>query len=259
MIRKLAEEDRKQVMEYLSAEPAVNLFLLGDIELFGFDKDFQEVWGSFNEQGIMDGVLLRYNDNFLPYFKEESFDDSGFRQIIKDYEGNTMISGLERILKNYIGLLPGRKYKSMYFCELTNDKELKETDEDIKIAVKKDAGRIEALMADIEEFERPSTKKEIEDRIEDKSGRAYFIEDSSGKMLSVAQTTAENSQSAMVVGVATAKEYRNRGLMSACLSKLCKDVLNEGKTLCLFYDNPKAGSVYLNLGFEPIDNWVMIV
>ena len=114
-------------------------------------------------------------------------------------------------------------------------------------------------MADIEEFERPSTKKEIEDRIEEKSGRVYFIEDSEGNMLSVAQTTAETSQSAMVVGVATAKGYRNRGLMSACLSKLCRDVLSEGKTLCLFYDNPKAGSVYLGMGFEPVDNWVMIV
>ena len=259
MIRKLAEKDRSVVMEYLSAEPAVNLFLLGDIELFGFDRDFQEVWGSFNERGIIDGVLLRYRDNFIPYFKDDSFDDSGFKQIIKDYEGNTMISGVERILKNYKQLLTGRKYKSMYFCELTHDKKLKETDADIKIAAKQDAGRIAELMAEIEEFERPSSKKEIEDRIEDKSGRVYFIEDSEGNMLSVAQTTAENSQSAMVVGVATAKGYRKRGLMSACLSKLCRDVLGEGKTLCLFYDNPKAGSVYLGMGFEPVDNWVMIV
>ena len=35
----------------------------------------------------MDGVLLRYRDNFIPYFKDENFDDSGFKQIIKDYEG----------------------------------------------------------------------------------------------------------------------------------------------------------------------------
>lgn len=246
-------------MEYLSAEPAVNLFLLGDIELFGFDKDFQEVWGSFDEQGVMDGVLLRYNDNFIPYFKEDDFDDEEFRQIIQKYDGNTMISGAERIIKNFADLLPDSKYKSMYFCELTDGTKLKETDEDIKIATKQDAGRIEELMASIEEFERPSTKKEIEDRIENKSGRIYFIEDGDGKMLSVAQTTAENSQSAMVVGVATAKGYRNRGFMSACLSKLCRDVLSEGKTLCLFYDNPRAGSVYLGMGFETIDNWVMIV
>ena len=84
------------------------------------------------------------------------------------------------------------------------------------------------------------------------------MEDSDGQMMSVSQTTAENSRSAMIVGVATAKAYRNRGLMRVCLSKLCADVLSEGKTLCLFYDNPKAGSVYHKLGFESIDKWVMI-
>lgn len=69
---------------------------------------------------------------------------------------------------------------------------------------------------------------------------------------------AENSKSAMVIDVATVKEYRNKGLMSKCLSKLCMDVMSEGKTLCLFYDNPKAGSVYHKLGFNTIDNWMMI-
>ena len=37
-------------------------------------------------------------------------------------------------------------------------------------------------------------------------------------MLTVSQTTAENSKSAMVVGVATRKGYRGKGLMSECLS-----------------------------------------
>ncbi len=77
-------------------------------------------------------------------------------------------------------------------------------------------------------------------------------------MTSVAQTTAENSMSAMVVGVATLKEYRKKGLMSKCLSKLCYDLLNEGKTLCLFYDNPKAGRIYHALGFETLDKWSMV-
>ena len=107
MIRKLAEKDRKTVMEYLSEEPAVNLFLLGDIELFGFDRDFQEVWGSFDERGAMDGVLLRYRDNFIPYFKDENLDDSEFKKIIKDYEGNTMISGVRAHFKKLYAAAAG--------------------------------------------------------------------------------------------------------------------------------------------------------
>ncbi|MBT3319224.1 MAG: GNAT family N-acetyltransferase [Clostridia bacterium] len=258
MVRKLEEKDRKITMEYLAYEPSINLFALGDIELFGFDKEFQDVWGSFDERGELNGVLLRYNDNFIPYYKEADFDDAEFKKIISAFEDDTMISGKESIINNYVNLLPDKKVKRMYFCELTSKELLKENSADIKTAKVSDAARIQALLETIEEFDRPTTQKEIEERISDKSGRIYYMEDSDGQMMSVSQTTAENSRSAMIVGVATAKAYRNRGLMRVCLSKLCADVLSEGKTLCLFYDNPKAGSVYHKLGFESIDKWVMI-
>ena len=78
-------------------------------------------------------------------------------------------------------------------------------------------------------------------------------------MICTAQTAAENSKSAMVVSVATRKDYRCQGLMTQVLSKLCQDLLNEQKTLCLFYDNPEAGAVYHNLGFKTIVKWKMIV
>ena len=63
----------------------------------------------------------------------------------------------------------------------------------------------------------------------------------------------------MVVSVATRKDYRRQGLMTQVLSKLCQDLLNEQKTLCLFYDNPEAGAVYHKLGFKTIGKWKMIV
>ncbi len=48
MIRKLNESDRQLILGYLSDEPAINLFMIGDIESFGFAEDFQEVWADFN-------------------------------------------------------------------------------------------------------------------------------------------------------------------------------------------------------------------
>ncbi len=65
MVRKLVEKDRASAIAFLSAEPSINLFALGDIELFGFEREFQDVWGSFDEQGELDGVLLRYRENFI--------------------------------------------------------------------------------------------------------------------------------------------------------------------------------------------------
>jgi uncharacterized protein len=61
-----------------------------------------------------------------------------------------------------------------------------------------------------------------------------------------------------VVGVCTVKEHQKKGMASACLVRLCQDLLQEGKELCLFYDNPDAGRIYERLGFVPIGRWMMV-
>lgn len=261
MIRKLLERDRNSVLQFLSKEPSINLFLIGDIEAFGFEQEFQDVWGQFTVNGELEGVLLRYNENFIPYFIKPNFDISEFKNIILNNIGKTMISGKESIVKKFEGILPNHTSRLTHFCELTDGKRLNafESDKEIKIAKECDAKRVYDLIESIEEFSDISNSIDmIKHTIKTATGRIYYIESDDGTMVSVAQTTVENSKSAMVVGVATLKEYRNNGLMRKCLSKLCMDVMSEGKTLCLFYDNPKAGSVYHNLGFNTIDKWMMI-
>ncbi len=261
MVRKLMEEDRASVLRYLSAEPSINLFIIGDIEAFGFDKDFQEVWGQFDSNDELEGVLLRFNVNFIPYFIKPDFDITEFKDIILSNEGNTMISGKESIVSRFIGILPDHIARLTFFCELANQGQLKiyNSDRPVMIAEESDAKRVHNLIEQIEEFNNMgNTLERLKYKLKTKTGRAYYIENEKGSIVSVAQTTAENSRSAMVVGVATSEEYRCRGYMSACLSRLCADVISEGKTLCLFYDNPKAGAVYHRLGFQTIDNWMMI-
>lgn len=43
MIRKLTKSDHEQVLTFLKEEAAINLFIIGDIEAFGYDADFQEL------------------------------------------------------------------------------------------------------------------------------------------------------------------------------------------------------------------------
>lgn len=76
-------------------------------------------------------------------------------------------------------------------------------------------------------------------------------------MVSTASTTAENSLSAMVVGVATLENYKKKGYATKCMLKLCSDLLHEGKELCFFYDNPTTGVIYKRIGFEDIGVWMM--
>lgn len=261
MMRKLTENNLEQVMTFLSEEPSINLFIIGDIERFGFDKDFQELWGSFDDHDQLIGVLLRYNENFIPYFKDENCDITAYTKIIQSFSGHKMISGKESVVKHFDGILGECHEKSTYFCEITCTDELLDPGEDIKKAGLEDAPRIYELLQGIEEFLISDTNsiERIKRNMEQKSGRIYYIENELGDMVSLAQTTAENSKSAMVVGVATKVGYRRKGYMGRCLSKLCGEVLNEGKTLCLFYDNPEAGSVYHRVGFKSIGKWRMMI
>ena len=72
MMRKLTKKDHEQVFAYLKEEAALNLFIIGDIEAFGYDTDFQELWGVFKENGTLKSILLRFHDSFIPYSKEKN-------------------------------------------------------------------------------------------------------------------------------------------------------------------------------------------
>ncbi len=101
-----------------------------------------------------------------------------------------------------------------------------------------------------------NSREGIIESLKTKSGRTFYIKDE-GRAVASASTTAENSLSAMVVGVCTDVNHRNKGLASVCLSALCEQLLAEAKSLCLFYDNPAAGSIYKRLGFKDIGMWSM--
>ncbi len=261
MIYKLTEHDRGKTLEFLSSEPAINLFIIGDIEQDGFNKDFQEIWGDFDENNNLIGVLLRYNTSYIPYYKNTSFDPLPFIEIIKGDSKVTIVSGKESILNVFKPYLDTYRCDSTYFCELKTSEHLLSSDSSIKFALPEDAVRISDFLNQIEEFSiSVSDPINLERIIRSESGRVYYTETEDGMIKNVVQTTAENSISAMIVGVATKKEFRGQGLMSLSLSRLCRDLINnDGKSLCLFYDNPEAGRIYHNLGFKSIDKWTMLI
>lgn len=275
MIRKLTEADRQATLGFLLEEPEINLFAIGDIERFGFDAHFQTLWGDFEaDTDHLQAVLLRYESNYIPYFKTPHYNPAVFANIMLSDPDFRMLSGRLPLVRKVQEALakaaealdrPEPTYieKVTYFCKLTEATHLSPENaaSTIKIATPDDASRILDLIKDIDEFSDSitTTEQRIRENIETGASRVYFIEDTAGRLLTVSQTAAENSASAMIVGVATRKDMRAQGLMSRCLSSLCRDLLAEGKTLCLFYDNPRAGSVYHRLGFDTIDQWLMLI
>ncbi|MEW4214930.1 GNAT family N-acetyltransferase [Bacillus thuringiensis] len=259
MMRKLTKKDHEQVFAYLKEEAAINLFIIGDIEAFGYDTDFQELWGVFKENGTLKSILLRFHDSFIPYSKED-FVTTDYEALLSAYKP-LKLSGKSTIVEKFEtapSLQLGVK-NEMYFCECLNDNNLPDTPihETIKLASLDDIERIMKLRSDIAEF--PTTnesEKILRQAIETNTGRTYYIE-KDGVIIASASTSAENSLSAMVVGVCTHPNYRGNGYASLILQKMIQDFTKEGRTLCLFYNNPAAGRIYKRLGFKDIGMWTM--
>ncbi|WP_069650070.1 GNAT family N-acetyltransferase [Caloranaerobacter ferrireducens] len=256
MIRLLNNEDYDILMEYIKKEKELNLFIIGDVENYGFNNEFQKLWGEFNQKGELIGVLLKYFESFIFYSRDE-FDVEGFYNIMKNEEFK-LLSGEKSIVEKFEKLHSFSKKRDTYFCKLDKGSKLEENEllANVRKVELENVDEIVKLYKLIEEFSRDISEESIRKKFEDNTGRGYYIEED-GKMVSVAQTTAENSTSAMIVGVCTHPDYRKRGYATACMTKLCKALLNEGKSLCLFYDNPKAGRIYKRLGFKDMGIWTM--
>jgi uncharacterized protein len=258
MIRKLTKHDHDMVLSYLSEEPSINLFIIGDLEVFGYDSDFQEIWAEFDKHGEINAVLLRFYQSFIPYAKDE-FNIDKFVSIITSYPRPFYLSGKSDIVEKFEAfqeLKLGKKQET-FFAECKSTENLGETDKDIKNATLDDIDQILSIRRSIDEFQiRADAAEMLRTSMETNTARSYFTEEN-GQITACVSTTAENSISAMIVGVCTRKEYRRKGLATAIMQKLFKDVLNEGKVLCLFYDNPEAGRIYKRLGFKDIGKWTM--
>ncbi|MCR8641286.1 GNAT family N-acetyltransferase [Paenibacillus sp. N1-5-1-14] len=261
MIRRLGIDDHESLMQYLGEEPSINLFMIGDIEAFGYESDFQDIWGQMDTEGNYEAVMLRYFQSYIVYAKA-SFDVQGFAAIMNEDPNFKEFSGKASVVGAFEnGIVPklGER-KPTYFSELKVESftPISTSEDRVKEADLEDIDRIiEIRTKGFSSYNtRSNARESLLKVMESGTSRSFYTEDQ-GVMTSIASTTAENSMSAMIVAVCTDANYRQQGLASEVMSTLCRRVLNEGKTLCLFYDNPKAGAIYKRLGFQDIGMWNM--
>ncbi len=269
MIRKLTESDRQNVIKYLKQEPEINLFILGDIENYGFQTDSQDIWADISENDEYQAVLLRYYNSYILYtHNSNNYDYSNFANQIKTAIASKIadtISAKKEIMDKLYPLLETKEdfsRKSCYFSKCNRiDPAFPVSNLDkVKYATTDHIEEIAEFMNEkIVEFGTLRNLDSMRKAIETGSGSIVYMKDTkTNKPIATASTAAENTYSAMIVGVATDPDYRNKGYASACVYKLTKKLIDEGRTACLFYDNPKAGNIYKKLGFVDIDKWDMV-
>ena len=251
MILKVDDTYHRKVMNYLKKEPDFNLFIIGDIERYGYDNYFLDIWAGIDKKGRIEGVLLRYFE-YLIFYSQGNFNIDEFSDLINSLN-YLEISGKLELLKKLQPKLGIHPKRIVNFCVLDNINKL--DDNGIKIKPKKirfgNINKVAKLYESIDEFEN-TTVENIKNGL--KTGRGYCIEINK-KVVAMAKSTLETRTHAMIVGVGTHPDFRNKGLATKCVVKICKEIISENKTPCLFYDNIEAGKIYNKLGFKEKGYW----
>ena len=258
MINKVQKHEQEVVLDILRKDPSRSMFIYGDILQNGWETDYQEVWIDRSIKGI-DAIYLRYHKNLVVYAIRAIEDVEALKTFIHELPIQ-FLSGCKKHLE-LLGLntLNAFGFREMYFCECQN---LINTvmNTEVTMAEPKHAKAIAEAIIQISEFaEMTSLEERIEriiERLSSGKGRAAIILDGD-KVIAHANTAVETDHAVMVGAVLTLPAYRNQGLASQVVSTLTKHCLDDGKIPCLFYDNPKAGSIYHRLGYKTFDTWMM--
>ncbi len=280
-MKKLNAADRERLLEYVSREPEMNLFFIGDVENYGLESDTVSVY-AFLDGEEWEFVLLRYFDFYLIYSPKKRICAELAAEFLK---GRTVecISGKTELVRQMTSFYPQFSLQDTYMCRCAAE-DLKRNEAggcasrdrkraencawseavEIKLCClnRNDVSELLGLYRQIEEFS--SSYKDLEkarERLLADMGNGEIMVGirENGHLVSVAATSASNSQSAMVVGVATLPGYRGRGYASQAVRELCRVSFSEGrKFLCLFYDNPAAGRIYHRIGFREIGSYAML-
>lgn len=261
-MRKLGEGDRKRLLEYVCREPEMNLFFIGDIENYGIDTDEVSIY--VQEDGPdWDCVLLRYFDFYILYSQKEMCRADCVAEFLRERTVDC-ISGKTELVKQIADFYPEKTLQETLMCRCDRSSLACGGREDSRVRrlTSKDIPEMMALYLQIEEFAASFRNPEkVEEQLASELEKGelaagLFINQ---KLVSLARTSASNSMSTMVVGVATSPDARRKGYASAVVNALCRQEFAEGREfVCLFYDNPEAGKIYRRAGFRELGSYSML-
>lgn len=269
-MRTLQEKDREEILWYVRKEPEMNLFLIGDLENYGVESKTVNFY-LHEERDRWDFLVLRFHQFYILYSQYEDYNAEEAIAFLKKQQKVDCISGKTVLLEKIAAAFPQWKIESTYMSRLDpprgGTKVCREETEGLVVRPleKEDVPEAVDLLSDIEEFAKTFQKEEREEQIRrmeeemTQGGKTAVGGFADGRMVSIASTSAENSESAMVVGVATISECRGKGYASTVVQALCLDCFRRGKKyLCLFYDNETAGRIYNRIGFKELGEYGML-
>ncbi len=263
MFRKAENVDLPGILTFAGKEPELNLFVVGDLEFYGLDHDFIDVWINADFQTMPKTILLRYYRNYHLYSETNDYDREEALALIHSYDGAFLNCSARCFDYLRAFIPPGCEIRPMKMARMRQLIEPPFPLIPARMGDPADAESILRSMFQIKEFHSLISKR-IEDRIpllKEKMAEGFsthFIVVKDGVVIANANTSAISHNAAMIAGVFTLPEYRERGLATSVVARLCRYLLDCGVVPVLFFENPKAATIYHRLGFFDFANLMIV-
>ncbi|NLM73363.1 MAG: GNAT family N-acetyltransferase [Clostridiaceae bacterium] len=260
MIKKGGNHDILKLTDYLNCEGNLNTTILANLEKYGLEKDFQNVWFHIENNNIC-AVIMRYFNHLYLYSMDCKCDMEELVSFIS-FTGSDIISGKRELLKEIAPYFKEMKLEHSNLMVHEGTYETEYSDEAEKARLD-DCHEMACLIYGIPEFARfynslQEIERGIRRRMELGLSR-FYVRRAEGVIVSQAYTTVESNNYATIGGVVTRPEYRNKGMASSVVLAITRDILKNNKSPNLLYSNPHAGRLYEKLGFKKVCDFSMLI
>ncbi len=262
-IRRLSEADASAVADLCGRYPLRMLTLRMHLEAYGYRSDSLLVWGAFAPGGEqLDGIVFRLNNTFI-LADADGRCATAFAALIDSEAHVAGIRGTVETVTNVQASLqrhiPTNWEISTCLRLLKPPVIAPETLGQARRANTDDLDSLAEHYASAANMYR--SRSNVASRLQ--TNRVFLVAEppnlaGSGPVLSSALLNVEGEDAGLIGGVFTQPQARGRGYAAACTAALAIDLQQDGKTPVLFFENPVAGRVYRQLGFEECGKWALL-
>lgn len=263
-VRRLGEQDRPEMQAFFATSPGYCLFLSANLSYLRSSMDLVRFWGGYRGSDLV-AVLMMVGQRATMYAEPE-VDLSGLAQVALEQQVD-FVMGEAACVRSVVRKCSRQKLVEVREHVLADyalapGKGLPVVPPPGVLVRRAGLGDLETLTDlyyrtdGFESLARDQLRRTLYTRIHT---LRTWIAEVRGRAVSAASTSAETEGAAMVGGVWTTEMMRSRGLSTAVVGALSRELVDEGRRPFLFYlaDNEIAARVYEHVGYASIGRWLV--
>ena len=259
-VRRLGEGDRDELTLFLDADPGFSVFPRGNLEHYSLTSTFVRYWGMFRH-GQLIAVLMMVGHRAALYaprgVRVRRLAELAVRENVEFTMGRTDLVDEVVARRQYV------ERREEHFLAAMKEMGTEPPTVPVPLGAVIRRGKVADVPAltrlyvgsdGFEELDEEQVRRTMLNRV--RAMRTYVAEVGTS-LVAACSTSAETPHAAMIGGVWTRPDARNRGYSTAVVAALVRELMDHGRCPYLFYltDNAPAARVYAKVGFQPVGRW----